>query len=204
MINPLSLRPDLAEALRTADSKTDEGLLLTILTAFMPGNTFNVEAQLAFIMTMTLAVMPTIECYRAANNSDCPSTENIDSYLKKLKHCWLNNEFTDTEKLRDPLVKPRGTKYQALDESFLVLHSCYQILRGLGHFFSIYKNIIELVTEGYAILPAVHPEETEMLRSWLFDEVIPYCAASALPPFIYTINGIEPTAAALRQLLNHE
>lgn len=53
MIDPLSLRSDLAHVMSTADNKSNEGLLNIILTAFMPNNELNVEAQLAFAMTLT-------------------------------------------------------------------------------------------------------------------------------------------------------
>lgn len=203
MINPLSLRPDLAEALSTYDSKTDHGLLMIITAAFMPKNDFNVKAQLAFIMTMTLVVLPTIDVYWRDNASDCPPTAHHINYLSTLEYQWLENRLCRNADIYESNLKPSGSRYQALDEAYLVLAKCDEILHGRatsGRF----EQIIDLVTEGYAILPAIHPEETEMFRDWMFDEVIPCCAAGALPPFIYTINGVEPTAAALKRLLNHD
>lgn len=193
MINPLDLRPDLAEALSTYDSKTDHGLLMITTTAFMPKNEFNVEAQLAFIMTMTLAVLPTIECY------DKEWRSNTKDLLKRVKYYWKSNQFfTPQLPIKDVVSK---SEHQALDEAYLVLHHCCQkILRGRATV-GCFESIIDDVTEGYAILPG--HESIQEIRDWMFDEVIPYCAAGALPPFIYTIDGIKPTAAALKRLLNH-
>lgn len=201
MINPLYLRPDLAHTMSIVDNKTDEGLFLIVSKAFMEDYKTATESQLAFVMVMTLAVIPTINAYWKSDTIYRPKARNFSKYLEMLKKCWLKNKFEKESPIS--WLKPNGSQYQALDEAYLVLAMCDEIMHCQG-LSKCFEQTIDLVIEGYAILPAVHPEETEMLRDWIFDEVIPYCAAGALPPFIYTINGIKPTAAALKQLLNHD
>jgi hypothetical protein len=201
MINPLDLRPDLAEAISLHDNRTNQGLFCIVGKAFLDGNKKDVEAQLAFVMTMTLAVMPTIHTYWRDNAIGRPPTVYHIKYLETLKYQWLENRLCSNENLYESNLKPTGTRHQALDEAYLVLAECDEILHGRatsGRF----ESIIDDVTEGYAILPG--HESIQEIRDWMFDEVIPYCAAGALPPFIYTIDGIKPTAAALKQLINHE
>lgn len=201
MINPLDLRPDLAEALSTYDSNTDHGLLMIITTAFIPNNDFNVEAQLAFVMTMTLSVIPTVEAYKDTVTTSHAERFALRDFRNKLPDYWKHNWLCKPGFIYESPLKPVGSQHQALDEAYLVLAACDEILHSRATVGS-FERIIDDVTEGYAILPG--HESIQQIRDWMFNEVIPYCAAGALPPFIYTIDGIKPTTAALKQLLNHD
>lgn len=142
-------------------------------------------------MTITLAVLPTIKCY------DKEWRSKTKDLLKRVRYYWESNQFfTPQLPIKDVLSK---SEHQALDEAYLVLHHCCQEILQERASFDSFEQIIDLITEGYAILPG--HESIQEISDWMFDDVIPYCAAGALPPFIYTINGIEPTARALKHLL---